>query len=89
MRNLIRKDQFTITQMKGRMYFVTYEPDNAGLIMIGVVSNYLLVESVLTDDEPCQYTLLHLAQEVSSHGLFVSRDRDYVVYELKKALKKA
>lgn len=89
MRNLIRKDQFTITQMRGRKYFVTYEPDNAGLIMLGVVNNYLVVESVLTDDDPCQYTLMHLAQEVRSCGLFVDIHKDYIVYELKKALKEA
>ena len=89
MRNLIRKDQFTITPMKNRKYFVTYEPDYAGLIMIGVISNYLVVESVLTDDEPDQYTLMHLAQEVRACGLFVSIDKDYIVYELKKALKEA
>lgn len=89
MHNLIRKDQFTITQMKNRKYFVTYEPDNAGLIMLAVVDNYLVVESVLTDDNPCQYTLMHLAQDVISSGLFVNKHNDYIVYELKKALKKA
>ena len=89
MHNLIRKDQFTITPMKNRKYFVTYEPDNAGLIMLGVVSNYIVVESVLTDDKPCQYTLMHLAQEVRSSGLFVDTHKDYIVYELRKALKEA
>lgn len=89
MRNLIRKDQFTITKMRGRKYFVTYEPDNAGLIMLRVVSNYMLVEAVLTDDDPCQYTLLNLAQEVRSSGLFVSTQKDYIIYELRKALKEA
>lgn len=89
MKNLIRKDQFTFTEMRDRKYFVTYEPDYAGLIMIGVVSNYMLVESVLTDDDPCQYTLMHLAQEVRSSSLFVDIHHDYVVYELRKALKEA
>lgn len=87
MRNLIRKDQFTFTKMRGRKYFVTYEPDNAGLIMLRVVSNYMLVEAVLTDDDPCQYTLLNLAQEVRFSGLFVSTQKDYIIYELRKALK--
>ena len=89
MHNLIRKDQFTITPMRNRKYFVTYEPDNAGLIMLGVVNNYLIVESVLTDDEPCQYTLMHLAQEVRACRLFVMKADDLIVYELKKALKEA
>lgn len=75
--------------MKNRKYFVTYEPDHAGLIMLGVVNNYLVVESVLTDDDPCQYSLMHLAQEVRSSGLFVDIHKDYIVYELKKALKEA
>lgn len=88
MKNLIRKDQFTITEMPDRKYFVTYEPDYSGLIMLGVVSNYLVVESVLTDDDPCQYALIHLAQEVRSCGLFIDYHKHYVVYELKKALKK-
>lgn len=89
MRNSIRKDQFTITPMKNRKYFVTYEPDNAGLIMLGVVSNYLIVESVLTDDDPNQYTLMLLAQAVRHSGLLVDTRHDYVVYELRKALKEA
>lgn len=89
MHNLIRKDQFTITEMKNRKYFVTYEPDNSGIIMIGVVTNYLVVESVLADDDPCQYTLLHLAEDVRSCGLFTTKDNELTVYELKRALKEA
>lgn len=89
MKNLIRKDQFTITEMRDRKYFVTYEPDYAGLIMLGVINNYILVESILKDDDPCQYSLMHLAQEVRACGIFVSIHKDYVVYELKKALKEA
>ena len=89
MHTLIRKNQFTITAMRNRKYFVTYEPDNAGIIMICVVSNYILVESVLTDDEPCQYTLLHLAQEVQASGLLANKSYTQYVYELKNALKEA
>jgi hypothetical protein len=89
MNKLIRKDQFTITEMRDRKYFVTYEPDYSGIIMIGVVNNYLLVESVLTDDDPCLYSLMHLAQEVRSCGLVVQKEKDYIIYELKMALIKA
>lgn len=89
MHNLIRKDQFTITAMRNRKYFVTYEPDNAGVIMMCVVSNYILVESVLTDDEPCQYTLMHMAQEVQGSGMLVAKAYAHYVYELKTALREA
>ena len=89
MHNLIRKDQFTITAMRNRKYFVTYEPDNAGIIMMCVVSNYILVESVLTDDEPCQYTLMHMAQAVQASGMIVTTAYAQYVYELKNALKEA
>lgn len=89
MHNLIRKDQFTITAMRNRKYFVTYEPDNAGVIMMGVVSNYILVESVMTDDEPCQYTLMHMAQEVQASGMIVTKAYAQYIYELKNALKEA
>lgn len=86
MHNLIRKDQFTITAMKNRKYFVTYEPDNAGVIMMCVVSNYILVESVLTDDEPYQYTLMRMAQEVQASGMIVTKACDIYLYVLRKAL---
>ena len=89
MHNLIRKDQFTITAMKNRKYFLTYEPDNAGVIMMCVVTNYILVESVLTDDEPCQYTLMHMAQEVQASGMLVTKAYDRYVYELRNALREA
>lgn len=89
MHNLIRKDQFTITAMRNRKYFVTYEPDNAGVIMMCVVSNYILVESILTDDEPCQYTLMHMAQEVQASGMLVTKAYDRYVYELKTAIREA
>ena len=89
MHNLIRKDQFTITAMRNRKYFVTYEPDNAGYIMICVVHNYILVESVITDDEPCQYTLMHLAQEVQASNMLVNKAYAQYVYELKNALREA
>ena len=89
MHNLIRKDQFTITAMRNRKYFVTYEPDNAVIIMIGVISNYILVESILTDDEPCQYTLMHLAQEVQASGLVVNISYTHYIYELRNALREA
>lgn len=89
MHNLIRKDQFTITAMRNRKYFVTYEPDNAGFILICVVSNYILVESVLTDDEPCQYTLMHLAQEVQASDMLVNKAYAQYIYELKNALREA
>ena len=89
MHNLIRKDQFSITAMRNRKYFVTYEPDNAEVIMMGVVSNYILVESVLTDDEPCQYTLMHMAQEVQASGMLVTTAYVHYVYELRNALREA
>lgn len=89
MHNLIRKDQFTITAMRNRKYFVTYEPDNAGIILICVVSNYILVESILTDDEPCQYSLMHMAQEVQTSGMLVTKAYAQYVYELKNALREA
>lgn len=89
MHNLIRKDQFSITAMRNRKYFVTYEPDNAGVIMMCVVSNYILVESVLTDDEPCQYTLMHMAQEVQASSMIVTKAYAQYIYELKNALKEA
>ena len=89
MHTLIRKNQFTITAMRNRKYFVTYEPDNAGFILICVVSNYILVESVLTDDEPCQYTLMHLAQEVQASDMLVNKAYANYVYELKNALREA
>lgn len=86
MHNLIRKDQFTITAMKNRKYFVTYEPDNAAIIMMCVVSNYILVESVITDDEPYQYTLMRMAQEVQASGMIVTKACDIYIYVLRKAL---
>ena len=89
MHNLIRKEQFTITAMRNRKYFVTYEPDNAMVIMFGVLSNYIVVESVLTDDEPCQYSLLHLAQEVQASGMLVTTAYVHYVYELRNALREA
>ena len=89
MHNLIRKDQFSITAMRNRKYFVTYEPDNAGVIMMCVVSNYILVESVLTDDEPCQYTLMHMAQEVQASGMIVTKAYAQYIYELRNALREA
>ena len=89
MHNLIRKDQFTITAMRNRRYFVTYEPDNAGIIMMCVVSNYILVESILTDDEPCQYSLMHMAQEIQASGMLVTKAYAQYVYELKNALREA
>lgn len=89
MHNLIRKDQFTITAMRNRKYFVTYEPDNAVVIMMCVVSNYILVESILTDDEPCQYTLMHMAQEVQASGMIVTTAYVHYVYELRNALREA
>ena len=89
MHNLFRKDQFTITAMRNRKYFVTYEPDTAAIIMMCVVTNYILVESVLTDDEPCQYTLMHMAQEVQASGLIVTKACAHYIYELKNALREA
>lgn len=62
---------------------MTYEPDNAVVIMMCVVSNYILVEPVITDDEPCQYTLLHLAQEVQASGMIVTKAYAQYIYELK------
>ena len=75
--------------MRNRKYFVTYEPDNAGVIMMCVVSNYILVESILTDDEPYQYMLLHMAQEVQASGMIVSKANARYIYELRNALKEA
>ena len=89
MHNLIRKDQFDITAMRNRKYFVTYVPDNSGVIMMCVLSNYILVESVLTDDEPCQYTLMHMAQEVQASGMLVTEAYAQYIYELKNALREA
>ena len=89
MHNLIRKDQFTITAMKNRKYFVTYEPDNSAIIMMCVVSNYILVESILTDDEPCLYTLMQLAQKVQASGMLVTTAYVHYVYELRNALREA